>query len=169
MISYQERGGEKMKIGTLITAVAVLLTAVGNGECANVRVEVNVETGPVIKKSVGEYASRAEGIYTGLVIDCRGLGLQTAMSPVILNSNGTKIYGHKNIDPDKVIEMGMADYVNDPAKLSRAGTNPLIIKAIALENFNSNPVVSLKDSNQILVENYATQFLKALKVVFLYD
>ena len=167
-----------MKVGKVIsaTAVAVLLTASGNGECAsaNLRVEVNIETGQstpahLVKKSVGEYASTAEGIYTGLVIDCRGLGLKTAMSPVILNANGTKIYGHKNIDPDKVIEMGMADYVNDPAKLSRAGSNPLIIKAIALENFNSNPVVSLEDSNQIIIENYATQFLKALKVVFLYD
>ena len=118
---------------------------------------------------VSDYAEMAEGIYTGLIIDCRGLGLKTAMSPVIKNINGTKIYGHKNLDIDKIIEMGMVDYIDNPEAVDRAGTNPLIVKAVALKNFNCDPVVSLEDSNRILVENYATKFLKTLKVVFLYD
>ena len=118
---------------------------------------------------VSDYAEMAEGIYTGLIVDCRGLGLKTAMSPTIKNINGTKIYGHKNLDVDKIIAMGMVDYVSDSGRVERAGTNPLIIRAVALDNFNRDPVVSLEDSNRILVENYATKFLKALKVVFLYD
>lgn len=127
------------------------------------------ENQPLMKKSVEEYTSAAQGNFTGLVIDCRGLGLKTAMSPTIKNSNGTKIYGHKNLDIDKIISMGMADYVNDPENVSRAGSNPLIVKAIALENFNSDPVVSIADSNKILVENYVSKFLNDLKVVFLSD
>ena len=123
----------------------------------------------VVKKSVEEYAAMAEGDYTGLVVDCRGLELQPVMSPVIMNTNGTKIYGHKNLDIDKVISMGMADYIDDPENVDRAGTNPLIIKAQALNNFNSNPVVAIPDSNRILIENHATKFLKDLKVVFLFD
>lgn len=123
----------------------------------------------VVRKSVEEYATAAKGIYTGLIIDCRGLELQTAMSPVIKNINGTKIYGHKNLDTNKITSMGMVDYINDPKKISRAGTNPLVIKAISLDDFNSNPVVSLIDSNRILIENHATKFLKDLKVVFLFD
>ena len=31
--------------------------------------------------------------YTGAIIDCRGLGLRTAMSPVIVNDKGEKLYG----------------------------------------------------------------------------
>lgn len=121
------------------------------------------------KRSVEEYAANAEGDYTGLVVDCRGLGLAPVMSPVIKNTNGTKIYGHKNLDIDRVIREGMADYVNDIENVDRAGSNPLVVKATAVENFNSNPVVAIPDSNRILIENHATHFLKDLKVVFLFD
>ena len=123
----------------------------------------------VQRKSVADYAAMAKGDYTGLVVDCRGLELQPVMSPVIMNSNGTKIYGHKNLDYDKIISMGMADYVDDTENTSRAGDKPLIVKAVALQNFNSNPVVAISDSNRILIENYATKFLKDMKVVFLFD
>ena len=124
---------------------------------------------PSVKKTVKDFAEMAQGDYTGLVVDCRGLGLKTAASPVIKNSNGTKIYGHKNLDIDKIISMGVADYVKELEKISRAGSHPLIVKAIALENFNCDPVVSVADSNRILIENYATKFLKELSVVFLFD
>lgn len=122
-----------------------------------------------VRKSVAEYASMAQGNYTGLVVDCRGLELQPVMSPVIMNSNGTKIYGHNNLDIDKVISMGMADYVDNVANVGRAGDNPLVVKAVDVKNFNSNPVVAISDSNKILIENYATKFLKDLKVVFLFN
>jgi len=124
---------------------------------------------PVRKKSVADYASMAEGGYTGLIVDCRGLELQPVMSPVIENSNGTKIYGHKNLDIDKIISIGMADYIDDTENAARAGDKPLVVKAVALKNFNSNPVVAISDSNRILIENYASKFLKDLKVVFLFD
>ena len=121
------------------------------------------------RKTVADYAAMAEGGYTGLVVDCRGLELQPVMSPVIMNVNGTKIYGHKNLDIDKVISMGMADYVDNTGSADRAGDKPLVVKAVSLENFNSNPVVAISDSNRILIENYASKFLKDLKVVFLFD
>lgn len=121
------------------------------------------------KKSVKDYADTAQGDYTGLIVDCRGLGLKPVMSPVILNTNGTKIYGHKNLDYDKVTSQGMADYVSDPTQVSRAGDKPLVVKAVKLENFNSNPVLSIKDSNRVLIENHATKFLNDLKVVFITD
>ena len=129
----------------------------------------NTMINKVAKRSVEDYASSAEGDYTGLVVDCRGLGLAPVMSPVIKNTNGTKIYGHKNLDIDRVIREGMADYTSDIENVSRAGSNPLVVKAKAVENFNSNPVVAIPDSNRILIENHATHFLKDLKVVFLFD
>ncbi len=120
------------------------------------------------RRTVAEYASLAQGDYTGLIVDCRGLDLQPVMSAVIKNSNGTKIYGHKNLDIDKVISMGMADYVDDTENVARAGENPLVVKAVAVEDFNSNPVLAIPDSNRVLIENHATKFLKDLKVVFLF-
>ena len=157
-------------------AAAIILSTSASGECesTSVHVDVQVENEPsaparLVKRTVEEFASMAQGDYTGLIVDCRGLGLKTAMSPVIRNSNGTKIYGHKDLDVDKITAIGVADYISDLEKASRAGSHPLIVKAISLENFNCDPVVSIEDSNRILIENYATKFLKELSVVFLFD
>ena len=110
----------------------------------------------------------SSGGYTGLVVDCRGLGLKPVMSPVIKNNSGIAIYGHKNLDPAKVIAQGMADYsyeVNNGA--GRAGTNPLIVKAISIDGtLRGNPVVSTEDANKILAENNISHFLENTNVVF---
>lgn len=135
----------------------------------NVPETVYQPTTPTPKRSVEDYASAAQGDYTGLIVDCRGLNLQPVMSPVIKNINGTKIYGHKNLDIDRIIREGMADYIDDTVHVERAGNNPLLVKAQSVEDFNSNPVLSIADSNRVLIENHATKFLKDLKVVFLFD
>ena len=145
------------------------LTAIYQPPVQNSQIAYETPRPTMPKKSVEDYAAMAQGDYTGLVVDCRGLELQPVMSPVIQNSNGTKIYGHKNLDIDRIIREGMADYVDDVENVDRAGKNPLVVKAVALENFNSNPVVAIPDSNRILIENHATKFLKDLKVVFLFD
>ena len=121
------------------------------------------------RRTVAEYASLARGDYTGLIVDCRGLGLQPVMSAVIKNTNGTKIYGHKNLDIDRIIREGLADYISDEESVGRAGSNPLVVRAVAVEDFNSNPVLAIPDSNRVLIENYASKFLKDMKVVFLFD
>ena len=110
----------------------------------------------------------SSGGYTGLIIDCRGLGLKPVMSPVIKNDSGQSIYGHKNLDPAKVIAQGMADYSYDPSNgAGRAGSNPLIIKAVSLEGvYRGNPVVSTADANKILAENNISHFLENTYVVF---
>ena len=109
----------------------------------------------------------AIGGFTGLVVDCRGLGLKPVMSPVIKNAEGTPIYGHKNLDYDKVVAQGMAAYTTNPEQLSRAGSNPLVVKAVSLDNHNGNPVISVADANRVLLENGKSAFLDNLKVVFL--
>ncbi len=108
------------------------------------------------------------GGYTGVVIDCRGLGLNPVMSPVIKDASGNKLYGHTNINPDYVIQNGMASYAHDMGMASRAGTNPLVIKAVGLADHNANPVISIDDGNRMLLENNSNGFLSQTAVVFLY-
>lgn len=110
-----------------------------------------------------------KGGYTGVIIDCRGLGLTKAMSPVIKAADGAPIYGYKNLDYDMVIAKGMAAYsTNMEANVDRAGSHPLIVKAIKAEGYGSpcNPVVSRIDADKILAENEATHFLNNCAVVF---
>lgn len=110
-------------------------------------------------------SGQAIGGYTGLIVDCRGLGLKPAMSPVIKNANGQAIYGYKNLDYDKVVSGGMAGYTTDMSRATRAGSNPLVVKAVSLDN-GANPVLSVADANRVLIENGATGFLDATNVVF---
>lgn len=109
--------------------------------------------------------------YTGLIIDCSGLGgLNPVMSPVIKNADGQKIYGHQNLDYDKIIVNGMASYAldaYDQISRSRAGSNPLIIKAIRLDDHSANPVVSVTDADKILAANQYDRFLDNCAVVFI--
>ena len=109
---------------------------------------------------------QAVGGYTGVIIDCTGLGLRTAMSPVIKADNGRPIYGYKNLDSDKVVQNGMASYARSDADATRAGTNPLRLRAVSIDG-GANPVLSASDANRLLLENNASGFLDATNVVFL--
>ena len=101
-----------------------------------------------------------------MIVDCSGLSLDTAMSPVIKDESGKKIYGHKNLDPDYIVANGMVSYSNGMESVARAGKNPLVLKAIRAENHSINPVLSLEDANRLLIENEVSHFLEATNVVF---
>lgn len=138
----------------------------------SVRVDVTVAPGttpavPQGSSAASAPAGQAIGNFTGVIVDCRGLGLNPVMSPVIKNANGQPIYGYKNLNYDKVIANGMADYATDMSMAARAGRNPLIVKAVRLDNHNGNPVLSVADANRVLIENGATGFLDNTNVVFL--
>ena len=108
----------------------------------------------------------AVGGYTGVIIDCTGLGLRPVMSPVIKAENGRPIYGYKNLDSDKVVQSGMASYARSDADATRAGTNPLRLRAVSVDG-GANPVLSSADANRLLLENSVSGFLDATNVVFL--
>ena len=108
----------------------------------------------------------AVGGYTGVIIDCTGLGLRPAMSPVIKAENGQPIYGYKNLDVDKVVANGMASYAHSEAEATRAGANPLRLRAVSVDR-SANPVLSAGDANRLLLENSASGFLDATNVVFI--
>ena len=104
--------------------------------------------------------------YTGLIVDCRGLELRPAMSPVIKTTAGDSIYGYKNLDSAQVIRRGMAGYARSMEEnAARAGDNPLIIRGVGVDRY-FNPVVTAADGERILAENEKTHFLDAAAVVF---
>ena len=125
---------------------------------ANINVEINSESA----------APNVEG-YTGVIIDCRGLNLQRAMSPVIKDEDGRIIYGDKDLDFDKINEIGMAEYCNNINSAARAGLRPLIVQALGLTNFRTCPVLSNVDARKILATNENCGYLQELNVVFLTD
>lgn len=109
------------------------------------------------------------GAITGVVIDCRGLGLERAMAPNILDNSGRTIYNSKNVADSAIIKNGLASYSksDSPSNIDYAGANPLIVKAVSLLDFNRNPVVSKEDGDKILLANQNYAFLKKCAVVFI--
>lgn len=111
------------------------------------------------------------GDYSGVIVDCRNLGLKPAMSPAIVSQSGGEVYlGNLEIKPDYVINEGIVGYVHslDQARQNkRVGDNPLIIKGTsATGNFRTDVVISEPDTKQLLGLEKLHQLLKDAKVIF---
>jgi len=109
---------------------------------------------------------------TGVIIDCRGLKLEPAMSPAIFDQDGGQVYiGNLKIDPDYVINEGIVAYeysLTEAKKNKRAGSNPLVIKAVKSEGkFKSDIVISNQDAQLLLGIEIKTKILSETKVIFL--
>ena len=78
------------------------------------------------------------------------------------------IYGYANLNYDNVVSQGMASYATSTSDgVSRAGSNPLVVKAVRVEGTTKcNPVVSAEDASKILSANTASHFLDKCAVVF---
>jgi hypothetical protein len=117
----------------------------------------------------------AEGNYTGLIIDARGLKVQPAMAPRILKADGTVLYGAGKFELEQLVEKGMAAYYRDITAARadpRAGSNPLVLRPIGVYRravATTDVVLSDADAARLLAEDSRTGFLKAMKVVFVVD
>lgn len=117
-----------------------------------------------------KYANMESGnfdkIYTGLIVDCRGLNLNVAISPVLKSANGEKIYSYENISRQTAVDKGIVEYSDKlDSGVQRAGNNPLIIKAIKISS-ECDAVVNDEDANKILIANQTSKFLNNCSVVF---
>ncbi len=133
---------------------------------------VDLQSTPLTQQEVNAVKGVA---YTGVVVDASGLGLEPTFSPVIYDVNGRAIYGVQNIDKNLAISKGMVDYSNDllgaTGGASRAGTNPLVVKASSVRGGGNsvnpvNVVVSVEDGDRILLANANSNILGNGAVVF---
>lgn len=126
-----------------------------------------------MKKDVNDTASQASGSYTGLIVDARGLGLHSCMSPRILFPDGSEVWGTIFEKPEVVIDYGIVSYYRqfgDAVKNERVGANPLVVDAVDVEGvMECNVVVSESDGLKILSESWRSGFLDAFAVGFLKD
>lgn len=113
--------------------------------------------------------------YSGVIVDTSGLGITETFSPVIYDINGRAIYGIENLQNDAlIIGEGMVSYsnsINDATAMQRAGSSPLIVKAVSVRGGNNsvnkvNAVISAEDADKILLANQTTHMLENCAVVF---
>lgn len=119
-------------------------------------------------------APRANLPVTSVIIDARGLGLERGMCPKIRRPDGSEVWGTVRANPDFVIEQGIAVYattITQAQNDSRAGNNPLILRAIgrAGGRFNTDAVISDEDAERLLEADAESGFLGRYRVIFVVD
>lgn len=117
-------------------------------------------------------------VYTGLIVDARGLNLQRGMSPKVFSESGQLVYAGVAVSYNFLQEAGIASYGQDlnPTLLKRIQpddtikVSPLVVKALALEGTTESSVmISDADAQAILDALNTYDFLAHYSVVFLID
>lgn len=83
-------------------------------------------------------------VYTGLVVDARGTGIQPAMAPRILNEDGVEAYSQIYVKTAFKGDQGIVAYVPDiPSAESnpRVTNYPLVVKAVRAANSSRTDLV----------------------------
>jgi len=111
------------------------------------------------------------GVYTGLVVDCKELGVRPAMAPKIVDEQGNEIYGSKFVSRQWAIEIGMVGYdkdLNRARQNDRVTNNPLVIKGLQASGPNKTDVVISSADASLIHQAAANQnFLDKCKVMFI--
>jgi hypothetical protein len=112
-------------------------------------------------------------VYTGLLVDARGLGARPAMSPKILDENGQEVYGSALVSREYAIQQGMAGYAKDPDKASknpRIADTPFVVKAVMAKGKARTDLVIPNDvANQLRELAKNQSFLEKCKVMIVLD
>lgn len=131
---------------------------------------------PPLPKLAPDLPKIMEGPFTGLVIDCRGLGVWPSMSPKIRRIDGSELWGTLNVSPEYVIEHGIVVYIRDskdlnhPQIVARIGKRPLVVRAVgAVGKFRTDPLLFEEDAQKVVEENKKYRFLDQLRVAFIVD
>ena len=105
---------------------------------------------------------------TGLIIDCLQSSVERTAAPVIYDEDGQIIYSRSNVTFEVLAISGLCDYVDqNSTDYSRAGNAPIIIRPLALRDFNRNFVVSRADGARILAADAESGMLADAAIVVL--
>jgi hypothetical protein len=115
----------------------------------------------------------ASTVYTGLVIDAKGLGVRPAMAPKVLDESGQEVYGSAFVSREYAVQQGMTGYaknVDGARGNDRVTDNPLVVKALRVEGPGKCDVV-ISDMDAAMLRGAAdTQsFLEKCRVMIVVD
>ena len=112
-------------------------------------------------------------LYTGLIVDARGLGVRPAMAPKILNEDGKEVYGSARINREWAVREGMVGYMKDPAVAQandRVKDKPFVVKALKVAGEGRvDLVISNADAASLQSASQNLSMLEKCKVIILVD
>ncbi len=135
--------------------------------------QIGGQTPAQVQYGVAPQPAYANAVYSGLIIDARGLGLRPAMAPRILDENGNEIYGTGFVSRDYAVQIGVVGYeknINRAKSNERVKDNPMVVKALSVSGTNKTDiVVSNADAANILAAGKNLNFMEQCKVMFILD
>jgi hypothetical protein len=118
-------------------------------------------------------APPAPVVYTGMVVDARGIQARPAMSPRIFDEDGKEVYGSANVDREFAVQQGMSGYARDliaAQSNQRVTANPVTVKALKTSGpGKSDVVISNTDAQKIRSSEADTAFMKQCRVMIILE
>lgn len=112
-------------------------------------------------------------VYTGLVVDARGLNARPAMSPKILDEEGKEVYGSAFVSREYAIQQGMSGYAKqlEAARTNdRVTDNPLTVKGVSTKGPGQcDVVISNADAAMLRSASENLSFMKKCRVMIVVD
>jgi len=108
--------------------------------------------------------------YTGLIVDCRGLQVDFALAPKVLDEQGQEVYGPGWVNHKIALTAGIVQYVRDEDKaFARVGEVPIKIKGLHITGTGRCDVIIANADAVRLLNKDNLNFLNMCKVAFLVE
>ncbi len=118
-------------------------------------------------------APTAPVIYTGMVVDARGIQARPAMSFRIFDEDGKEVYGLANVDRGFAVQQGMSGYTRDLTAAQsnqRVTANPVTVKALKTSGpGKSDLVIGNADAQRVRAAAENATFMKQCRVMIVLD
>lgn len=169
---FEQQGATKyMSDGSVEVSMKVPLDGVG--ALGDMLLGKSITDQPAITKFEGTKA-KTEQIFTGLIINCKGLSVKPALSPRVLDESGREVYGSAYVSREWAVKYGVVGYskaVDAAAKMTdRVGKNPGQVKGQKAHGTNSTDIViSNDDAADIRSAAKNLKFLSECRVIFVID
>ncbi len=129
--------------------------------------KINPEINPKILPAIGK------SLYSGLVIDARGLGIEPVLDPVIVSEQGHEVYSSVFISREFAVQGGVCKYVCDldqAIRDKRIGDTPMILKGLRKEG-SKNATLVISMSDYLILEKTTERhtFLNECRVIIVRD
>ena len=167
--NFQVISTKDLPDGTVEVVVAIPI----DGDLSNLFIPESVVPRPAIEVPDTTKTKQPDQLYTGLIVDARGLQVRPAMLPKIVNEEGQEVYGTGYVSRDYAVSQGIAGYSKDLKKASndeRVKDKPIIIKGIkASGSRNTDVVISNEDAKKLRSLASNLNFMQQCKVIIALD
>jgi len=117
--------------------------------------------------------SRSRDIFTGMVVDARGIQAVPVLAPRVLDENLEEVFGPAYVSREFAVQRGMVSYTTDlwRAKFHpRVSDNPLIVKALkSLWPGRCEFIISNADAAKLRSASEHLLFMRECRVVIVLD